>query len=133
MLENWTARHFPRAVLIRDKRRLAPFISQFEEFFQGRRQTFDFPLDLRGTGFQLSVWRALLKIPYGTTKSYSEIALEVNRPAAVRAVGSANGANPVPIAVPCHRVIGKNGHLTGYGGGLEVKEELLRIEGLHLC
>lgn len=130
VLENWASRNFPRVALIRDNRRLGPYIAQFEEYFQGRRQTFDFPLDLRGTGFQLSVWETLLKIPYGTTKSYSEIAVEVNRPAAVRAVGSANGANPIPIAVPCHRVIGKNGLLTGYRGGLEIKEELLRIEGV---
>lgn len=133
VLEKWAARHLPQAALARDRQRLTPYILQFEEYLNGVRRDFDFPLDLRGTGFQLSVWRDLLKIPYGTTKSYSRLADELGRPAAVRAVGAANGANPAPIAVPCHRVIGKSGLLTGYRGGLEIKKELLAIEGVSCC
>ena len=108
--------------------RIRPYVIQFEEYFIGKRQNFNIPLVLRGTDFQISVWKALLRIPYGTTKTYSEIAQEINRPKAVRAVGGAIGANPVSIVVPCHRVIGKDGTLTGFGGGLEIKAELLRIE-----
>ncbi|MDK2823981.1 MAG: methylated-DNA-[protein]-cysteine S-methyltransferase [Clostridia bacterium] len=130
VLESWVAKHFPQATLIYDQYKLTPYLAQFQEYFQGQRKTFNLPLDLRGTDFQMSVWRALQEIPYGTTKSYLEIAQLVNKPAAVRAVGAANGANPIPIVVPCHRVIGKNGLLTGYRGGLEIKEELLKIEGI---
>ena len=129
-LEDWTKKYFPKASLVYDQVHLAPYVAQIEDYFRGRRQTFDISLDLRGTDFQISVWRALLQIPYGTTKSYSDIAKEINRPKAVRAVGGAIGANPVSIVVPCHRVIGKDGTLTGFGGGLEIKEELLRIEGI---
>lgn len=128
-LEHWVKRHIPEGKLILDEERLAAYRRQFEEYFAGSRREFTFPLDLRGTPFQVEVWQALLQIPYGTVKSYSDIATTVNRPAAVRAVGAANGANPIPIAVPCHRVIGKNGTLTGYRGGLTVKVELLRLEG----
>jgi methylated-DNA-[protein]-cysteine S-methyltransferase len=91
---------------------------------------FDLPLDPQGTDFQKRVWQALLSIPYGETRSYSQIAATIGSPAAVRAVGAANGANPLPIVVPCHRVIGSNGKLVGYGGGLPLKIRLLEIEGL---
>lgn len=130
VLEHWAARNFPASLLVRDEHRLTPYAAQFEEYFTGSRKIFDLPLDLHGTAFQLSVWKALLQIPYGITKTYSEIASQISRPAAVRAVGAANGANPIPIVAPCHRVIGKNGLLTGYRGGLEVKKELLALEGI---
>ena len=103
-------------------------IKQLEEFFDGKRKTFDVKLALRGTPFQLDVWRELLHIPYGETRSYAQIAKAIGRPAAVRAVGAANGANPIPIIVPCHRVIGSNGSLTGFGGGIDVKRWLLDFE-----
>ncbi|HLZ81913.1 MAG TPA: methylated-DNA--[protein]-cysteine S-methyltransferase [Ktedonobacteraceae bacterium] len=128
-LEHWVTLHIPDAQLIENPEALDSYKKQVLEYLQGKRTTFTFPLDFRGTAFQVSVWRALTRIPYGETRSYSEIALVVQRPTAIRAVGAANGANPIPIVVPCHRVIGKNGNLTGYGGGLDVKEELLRLEG----
>jgi len=111
-----------------DDRRLAPVIRQLAEFFDGQRTTFDVKLALRGTPFQLDVWRELLRIPYGETRSYAQIAKAIGRPAAIRAVGAANGANPIPIIVPCHRVIGSNGSLTGFGGGIDVKRWLLDFE-----
>ena len=104
---------------------------QLTEYFAGERQEFDLPLKLSGTEFQLSVLEALQKIPYGETTSYSDIAHRIGRPKAVRAVGAANGRNPTPIIVPCHRVIGSHGDLTGFGGGLETKEALLRLEAEH--
>jgi methylated-DNA-[protein]-cysteine S-methyltransferase len=103
-------------------------IRQLAEFFDGQRTTFDVKLALRGTPFQLGVWRELLRIPYGETRSYAQIAKAIGRPAAIRAVGAANGANPIPIIVPCHRVIGSNGSLTGFGGGIDVKRWLLDFE-----
>lgn len=101
---------------------------QIEDFFAGKRQTFEFPLAPKGTEFQKRVWAELLKIPFGETISYGELARRVGNPAASRAVGHANGQNPIAVIVPCHRVIGSNGKLTGYGGGLELKEKLLNWE-----
>ena len=101
---------------------------QLERYFAGELAQFTCPLDLRGTAFQLKVWNALTRIPYGETRSYMEIAREIGHPSAVRAVGAANGANPIAIIVPCHRVIGSNGALTGYGGGLPTKAWLLALE-----
>lgn len=129
-LKAWVDKYFPQADVVYDQLRLAPYINQLDEYFKGKRQTFDLALDLKGTDFQKSVWKALLNIPYGTVKSYSEIAREIGLPNAARAVGSANGANPVPIVVPCHRVIAKNGTLGGYSGGLDIKRKLLNIEGI---
>ena len=103
-------------------------IREIHEYLRGERQGFDLPLDLRGTPFQLSVWDALKHIPYGQTTSYGAIAEHVGRPKAVRAVGQAVGANPVAIVLPCHRVIGSSGNLTGYAGGLPLKERLLALE-----
>ena len=103
-------------------------IQELEEYFQGKRTTFTVPLDLRGTEFQKSVWRQLQKIPYGTTATYAEIAKKIKRPKAVRAVGAANGKNPLCVLVPCHRVIGSNGSLTGFSGGLKIKQKLLDLE-----
>ena len=102
---------------------------QLRTYFAGQLRRFDLPLDMRGTGFQLRVWRELERIPYGETRSYSQIAEAIGAPRAVRAVGAANGANPIPIMVPCHRVIGASGKLVGYGGGLPLKKRLLELEG----
>jgi methylated-DNA-[protein]-cysteine S-methyltransferase len=104
---------------------------QLSEYFAGERRRFDLPLRLSGTEFQVSVLQALQEIPYGETVSYGEIARRIGRPKAVRAVGAANGRNPLPIVVPCHRVIGSTGDLTGFGGGLDTKEALLRLEAEH--
>lgn len=101
---------------------------QLQQYFQGQRMEFDLPLSLKGTEFQLEVWRALCTIPYGKTRSYQDIAIQVKRPKAFRAVGMANHVNPVSIIIPCHRVIGKKGSLVGYGGGIEKKETLLLLE-----
>ena len=112
----------------RDDDGLAPVVEQLEAYFGGSRETFDVPLELAGTDFQRRVWAGLLDIPYGETISYGELARRVGRPGASRAVGLANGRNPVAIIVPCHRVIGANGTLTGYGGGLDRKVWLLDHE-----
>ena len=101
---------------------------QLQEYFAGTRKSFSIPLDLQGTDFQKKVWNVLLSIPYGETRSYSDIARAIGKPDAVRAVGAANGRNPLSIIVPCHRVIGQNGSLTGYAGGLEIKKMLLDLE-----
>lgn len=112
----------------RDSARFSPIRVQLEEYFAGRRREFDIELAPRGTPFQDSVWRELRNIPYGASISYAELARRVGRPSAYRAVGAANGANPWPIVVPCHRVIGSDRSLTGFGGGLEAKRALLRLE-----
>jgi len=109
------------AILVETERQLG-------EYFAGARTTFDLPLDPVGTDFQRRVWRALLTIPYGQTRSYADIARQVGSPAAVRAVGAANGRNPISIVTPCHRVIGSTGQLTGFAGGLETKAYLLKLE-----
>ena len=101
---------------------------QLTEYFEGRRKVFDFPIKLNGTDFQKAVWKELLKIPYGETCSYKEIAEKIKNPKACRAVGMANNKNPILIAVPCHRVIGADGSLVGYGGGLDMKKTLLDLE-----
>lgn len=121
----------------RESSRESPRISndvrkQLDEYFAGRRREFTIELAPKGTAFQIAVWNELLKIPYGDTISYSELALRIGKPNAVRAVGTANGANPIPIIIPCHRVIGANGSLTGYGGGIERKQWLLALEGRRL-
>ena len=104
-------------------------VRQLRAYFQGDLKQFQLPLDLNGTEFQKHVWQQIQTIPYGATRSYQQIAHEIGRPQAVRAVGAANGANPVPIVVPCHRVIGAGGKLVGYGGGLPLKKRLLSLEG----
>lgn len=102
---------------------------QLKQYFAGNRQHFDLPLGAKGTEFQQSVWSALSAIPYGELRSYKDIAETIGKPKAVRAVGAANGRNPLPIVVPCHRVIGSNGTLTGFAGGLPLKTQLLTLEG----
>lgn len=111
-----------------DSEILSSCISQLDEYFKGKRTSFDVPLDLKGTQFRRLVWDALLLIPYGETVSYGKVAEMIENPKAVRAVGGANNANPVSIIVPCHRVVGSDGKLTGYGGGLWRKEWLLEHE-----
>lgn len=101
---------------------------QLKEYFDGGRRVFDFPLALKGTSFQLSVWKALQTIPYGETRSYKDIAAMIGNPKASRAVGMANNRNPAAIVIPCHRVIGGNGSMTGYAGGISVKKYLLGVE-----
>lgn len=108
---------------------MRPYQAQLEEYFSGTRREFTFPLDLRGTDFQLACWRALSAIPYGETRTYADIARAVGKPHAFRAVGMANNRNPIAIVVPCHRVIASDGSLCGYGGGLDVKRRLLELEG----
>lgn len=111
---------------------LAAAVAQLEEYFDGRREQFDLPFELSGTDFQKSVWLELARIPYGETVSYAELALMVGRPQAYRAVGQANGANPIPIVLPCHRVVASGGGLGGYGGGLPMKRKLLALEGAEI-
>jgi methylated-DNA-[protein]-cysteine S-methyltransferase len=108
---------------------LAQAAEQLGEYFAGQRVAFDIKLDFNGTAFQKKVWQALLSIPFGETRTYSEIAHQIGSPTAVRAVGAANGRNPISIIAPCHRVIGADGSLTGFAGGLEAKQMLLAVEG----
>jgi methylated-DNA-[protein]-cysteine S-methyltransferase len=124
-------RHAPvlSPAIERDDAALAPFVAQLQAYFAGKLTAFELPIHLRGTEFQRRVWASLQEIPYGETISYGELARWVGNPKASRAVGLANGRNPVAIVVPCHRVIGADGSLTGYGGGLERKVWLLEHEG----
>jgi methylated-DNA-[protein]-cysteine S-methyltransferase len=103
-------------------------VEQLQEYFEGKRTHFDLPLDVQGTPFQVSVWNELLKIPYGSTCSYIDIARSLGKPGAARAVGMANHENPIAVVIPCHRVVGSDGSLTGYAGGLHLKKQLLGIE-----
>lgn len=114
--------------IVEDEAALCEPLAQLRAFFAGERTAFDLPLDAIGTPFQREVWAAVAAVPFGQTCSYGDIARAIGRPSAVRAVGAANGANPIPIIIPCHRVIGHNGTLTGYGGGLPLKERLLAFE-----
>jgi methylated-DNA-[protein]-cysteine S-methyltransferase len=107
-------------------------VRQLQSYFAGERKSFDLPLVLEGTDFQKRIWTALQNIPYGETVSYKMLAERVGSPKAVRAVGAANGANPIPIIIPCHRVIGNDGSLTGFGGGLPLKKKLLELESRQL-
>jgi len=124
-------RRFYGSSLVYDDLALHPYHREMAEYFTGKRLTFELPVDIGGTSFQLEVWNSLRKIPYGETRSYAEIATSIGRPKAVRAVGTANKMNPLPIIVPCHRVIGKDGGLGGYRGGNELKTELLQLERRH--
>lgn len=121
-------RHDPEPDWIYNEKPFANARQQLTEYFAGERKEFDLPLRLTGTEFQVRVLEELQKIPYGETASYGEIAKRIGSPNAMRAVGAANGRNPIPIIVPCHRVIGSSGDLTGFGGGLDTKEALLRLE-----
>lgn len=121
-------RREPEPGWVLDESPFAKACGQLREYFAGQRKSFDLPLNLTGTEFQVRVLEELQRIPYGETVSYSDIAERIGRPTATRAVGAANGRNPIPIIVPCHRVIGRSGSLTGFGGGLETKAALLRLE-----
>jgi O-6-methylguanine DNA methyltransferase len=127
---SWVRRVFPGVKIVPAGKTHRLFDRQIREYFEGRRRVFDLGLDLRGTDFQKKVWTAVARIPHGQTVSYGEIAHLIGKPKAVRAVGAANGANPIPIIIPCHRVIGADGSLTGYGGGLKNKRWLLAHEGV---
>lgn len=127
-LEVWIQKHFPQASLVENEEALKPYIDELNEYFKGMRQSFSLPVDVKGTPFQEKIWAVLKQIPYGKTYSYSDIAELIQKPTAVRAVGTAIGANPVLITVPCHRVMGKNGSITGYRGGVDLKEYLLQLE-----
>jgi methylated-DNA-[protein]-cysteine S-methyltransferase len=125
------ARHFgPRVLRVRGK--LDPVRRQLDEYFEQRRESFELTLDLHATGFPRQVLEELAHVPYGTVSTYGALAAKVGRPRAARAVGGVMNRNPIPIVLPCHRIVGSNGSLTGYGGGLHVKEALLRLEGARL-
>lgn len=121
----------PQKALFQTTELLSMATIQLDEYFQGKRTTFSLPFKLTGTPFQLAVWKELQNIPYGQTTSYKEIAQKINKPKAYRAVGMANNKNPLPIIIPCHRVIGSNGKLIGYAGGLNLKNYLLELEKSH--
>ncbi|MFC5589614.1 methylated-DNA--[protein]-cysteine S-methyltransferase [Sporosarcina soli] len=124
----WAKKRLPTYSLVEDQVMLQPYTVELIDYIEGKRKTFSRPVDLHGTVFQQTVWKALQEIPYGQTISYTDVAENIQKPQAVRAVGTAIGANPVLIIVPCHRVIGKNGKLTGFRGGLDMKEQLLALE-----
>jgi methylated-DNA-[protein]-cysteine S-methyltransferase len=128
-LKQWLDRHIHDTQLVEDNNKLRRYREQLMEYLGKQRREFTVPLDFYGTPFQKSVWQALTRIPYGEVRTYAEVAREIGKPTAARAVGAANGANPLPIIVPCHRVIGKDGTLTGYRGGIDTKAQLLRLEG----
>ncbi|WP_180008536.1 methylated-DNA--[protein]-cysteine S-methyltransferase [Acinetobacter sp. YH16057] len=130
--ENENPNRVRLAALVEDLKHpiLLKTAQQLNEYFAGKRQQFDLPLDFEGTAFQQQVWQALLTIPFGETRSYKQIAEQIGNVKAVRAVGAANGKNPISIIAPCHRVVGANGKLVGFAGGLENKEILLKIEKL---
>lgn len=130
-VERWCRKHLLTDQLLRDDLALVDIKTQLTEYFMGQRTSFDYELDIHGTPFQKLVWNVLLQIPYGSMASYKEVAQEIGSPKAVRAVGGANNRNPIPIIIPCHRVVGSNGALVGYGGGLSIKEKLLEVEGLN--
>ena len=121
----------PQKALLQTTELLSMATIQLDEYFQGKRTTFSLPFKLTGTPFQLAVWKELQNIPYGQTTSYKEIAQKINKPKACRAVGMANNKYPLPIIIPCHRVIGSNGKLIGYAGGLKLKNYLLELEKSH--
>lgn len=129
---SWLARRFPSGACVRDDAGLAPYAAEVTAYLKGQRTRFSFPYELHGTPFQQAVWQQLLSISYGETTTYAQIAAALQQPRAARAVGAAIGANPLLIVVPCHRVIGKDGGLTGYRGGLAMKTALLRLEREHV-
>jgi len=127
-LDAWRRRHADGAQVAHDAQAVRGVTQALEGYARGERRDLDLSLDLRGTPFQRSVWAELLRIPFGATRTYAEIARRLGKPNASRAVGAANGANPIPIVVPCHRVVGRGG-LCGFGGGLDLKRRLLALEG----
>lgn len=131
-VSNWQSKFYPNSILVSDSKKVALYKKQFEEYLAGKRYSFDFPVDLKGTSFQREVWKALLTIPYGQTASYLDIAHQLDRDfKSAQAIGGAVSANPMSIVYPCHRIVGKDGSLTGYAGGLEIKKRLLNHELEH--
>lgn len=130
-LKLYCEKYYTSYILIDSKEPLKTYMNELGEYFEGKRLNFTLPFDIKGTHFQQEVWRALCLIPYGQTKCYSEIATIIGNPKSTRAVGVAIGKNPLSVIIPCHRVIGKNGTLTGFSGGLDVKEKLLQLEGIN--
>ncbi len=129
-LKQYCQKQYPHCEVVENDLFISPYSSQLIEYLDGKRKQFTLPFDISGTPFQLQVWNELCKIPFGKTATYSEVATNIGNPKAVRAVGGAIGSNPLSIVIPCHRVIGKNGSLTGYSGGLDVKKRLLDLEGI---
>jgi methylated-DNA-[protein]-cysteine S-methyltransferase len=127
-LENWAKKRLPSYDLVESAENMQSYEEELIDYVTGKRKNFSEPVDLHGTPFQKEVWKALQEIPYGQTVSYTDIAVRVQKPSAVRAIGTAIGANPVLITIPCHRVLAKSGKLAGYRGGLEMKEQLLALE-----
>lgn len=127
-LTKWIEKRIPDHELFEDQNELEPYQAQLLEYFAQKRTKFSLPLDLRGTEFQLTVWEELMNVGFGRNATYTELAEKIQRPDAIRAVGTAVGANPILIIVPCHRILGKNGELRGYRGGLEMKKQLLELE-----
>lgn len=127
-LQSWVLRKIPKASLIKEAAPFQEVQLQLAEYLLGQRREFDLPLNMYGTEFQKKVWEALRTIPFGETRTYGDIARQVDNPKGVRAVGGANNKNPIPIIIPCHRVIGSNGQLVGFGGGLDLKQRLLDLE-----
>ncbi|OEF98986.1 [Fe-S]-binding protein [Vulcanibacillus modesticaldus] len=131
-LQRWAKRWINTEQVVFAQNELDDVKRQLHEYFNRDRKEFDLDVDLYGTPFQKLVWESLLMIPYGEVRTYKDIAIQINSPQSVRAIGGANHNNPVPIIVPCHRVIGSNGNLVGYGGGIEIKKILLELEGYKL-
>jgi len=129
LIENYAV---PNSVKVQETALIKEASKQLDEYFQGIRKVFDLPILVKGTPFQQMVWEALKTIPYGETRSYKDIAVQIGKVKACRAVGMANNRNSIPIIIPCHRVIGSKGELVGYGEGLDIKEQLLRLEGLKI-
>lgn len=127
-LKNWIDKKRSGATLIENEEKISPYTGQLEDYLKGKRRSFDVSIDVKGTPFQEAIWNELQNIPYGETASYTDIANNIGNPTAVRAVGAAIGANPVLMVVPCHRVVAKNGNLTGFRGGIPMKEKLLALE-----
>lgn len=128
IIEIYFSKEVPENLELKETPLIKETIKELEEYLDGKRKSFNIPFDPKGTEFQISVWNELLKIPYGETCSYGEIAKRIDNPKASRAIGMANNRNPISIIIPCHRVIGSSGKLVGYGGGLDIKEKLLKLE-----
>jgi len=131
-LQRWSKRWISSDQFIVGDKELQEAKEQLQQYFEKKRKMFDIPIDLYGTSFQKLVWQSLITIPYGQVLSYKDIAIQINAPKAVRAIGGANHQNPVPIIIPCHRVIGTNGNLVGYSGGIDIKRSLLTLEGFQI-
>lgn len=127
-LERWISTHFQKVNFIRDNEKLKSYKDELDQYFRGERKSMTAPMDLKGTPFQKEIWHTLRNIPYGETMTYSQVANMIGRPSATRAVAAAIGSNPALVSIPCHRVVGKDGTLTGYRGGLEMKKRLLQLE-----